>query len=65
MKLLSTGGVKVMLQVHFNLVESPAMCAWCEVSCVLQVYNVTSSKSLPEWLKGKTKGNLRKDEDYR
>ncbi|CAK0744566.1 hypothetical protein CVIRNUC_001558 [Coccomyxa viridis] len=31
----------------------------------VKVYNVTSSKSTPDWLKGKTKGSLRKDDEYR
>ena len=30
-----------------------------------QVYNVTSSKNTPDWLKGKATGSLKKDEDFR
>ena len=30
-----------------------------------QVYNVTSGKSLPQWLSEKRKRSLRKDEEYR
>jgi hypothetical protein len=30
-----------------------------------QVYNVTSGKTLPQWLSEKRKRSLRKDEEYR
>lgn len=30
-----------------------------------QVYNVTSGKSMPQWLSEKKKRSLRKDEEYR
>ena len=35
------------------------------ISFFAQVYNVTSSKYTPDWLKGKATGSLKKDEDFR
>ena len=34
------------------------------IGCLLQVYNVTSGKSLPQWLSETKKRSLRKDDEY-
>lgn len=65
MKLTSTGGVKVSVLQRFLHALQTATWTDTDASCYLQVYNVTSTKSMPDWLKGKTKGSLRKDEEYR
>lgn len=37
----------------------------CIAMYVVQVYNVTSSKTLPQWISVKKQKSLRKDEEYR
>ncbi len=65
MKLTSTGGVKVVLLVTTVSASCTFRVRLLIPSLLSQVYNVTSSKSTPDWLKGKTKGSLRKDDEYR
>ena len=65
MKLTSTGGVKVVLLLSITSTFCPIRVRLLILKLLSQVYNVTSSKSTPDWLKGKTKGSLRKDDEYR
>jgi ribosome biogenesis protein ENP2 len=61
MKVSAPDGVKVRMSSQSPCKsELTASISWC-----LQVYNISSSKTLPQWLSESKKKSLRKNEEYR